>query len=224
MKLRLRISQIVKSHDGDRVLDGCTFSFDRGGAYVLMGPNGSGKSTLLRICALLEKPDSGEVAYYSGQERLEENISLRRRMTLVLPQVGIFNATVFDNVAYGLRIRGAVRQEIEQKTAEMLAFAGLTEKKTQRALSLSSGEKQRLGIARALAIAPEMLFLDEPTASIDEANTRLIEEMILEKKKNGMTMIITTHDRLQAERLADQMLQMTDRKLEAVSGQQTCLP
>lgn len=224
MKLRLRIAQIAKAHDGDRVLDDCSFSFDRGGVYVLMGPNGSGKSTLLRICALLEKPDSGEVAYFCGQEKLEENISLRRRMTLVLPQVGIFNSTVFDNVAYGLRIRGAVRQEIEEKTAAMLAFAGLTEKRTQRALSLSSGEKQRLGIARALVIAPEMLFLDEPTASIDEANTRLIEEMILEKKNNGMTMIITTHDRLQAERLADQVLLIRDRKLVAVSGQQACLP
>lgn len=218
MKLRLRISGIVKAHNGNRVLDGCSFSFDRPGVYVLMGPNGSGKSTLLRICALLEKPDDGDVIYISGRSMLKDDITLRRRMTLVLPQVGIFNSTVFDNVAYGLRIRGLERQEIEQKTLAMLGFAGLTEKRTQRALSLSSGEKQRLGIARALAIAPEMLFLDEPTASIDEANTRLIEEMILEKKKNGMTMIIATHDRLQAERLADQILLIRDKKLVAESG------
>ncbi|MGC2062946.1 MAG: ATP-binding cassette domain-containing protein [Thermodesulfovibrionales bacterium] len=218
MKLRLGISQIVKSHNGNSVLEDCSFSFDRGGVYVLMGPNGSGKSTLLRICALLEKPDNGEVAYFIGQEKLEDNISLRRQMTLVLPQVGIFNSTVFDNVAYGLRVRRAERQEIEQKTAAMLGFAGLTGKRNQRALSLSSGEKQRLGIARALVIEPEMLFLDEPTASIDEANSRLIEEMILEKKKNGMTMIITTHDRNQAKRLADQMLRIRDKKLVAVSG------
>ena len=218
MKLRLRISGIVKAHNGNRVLDGCSFSFDRPGVYVLMGPNGSGKSTLLRICALLEKPDDGDVIYISGRSMLKDDITLRRRMTLVLPQVGIFNSTVFDNVAYGLRIRGLERQEIEQKTLAMLGFAGLTEKRTQRALSLSSGEKQRLGIARAFAIAPEMLFLDEPTASIDEANTRLIEEMILEKKKNGMTMIIATHDRLQAERLADQILLIRDKKLVAESG------
>jgi len=218
VKLRLRISGIVKAHNGNRVLDGCSFSFDRPGVYVLMGPNGSGKSTLLRICALLEKPDDGDVIYISGRSMLKDDITLRRRMTLVLPQVGIFNSTVFDNVAYGLRIRGLERQEIEQKTLAMLGFAGLTEKRTQRALSLSSGEKQRLGIARALAIAPEMLFLDEPTASIDEANTRLIEEMILEKKKNGMTMIIATHDRLQAERLADQILLIRDKKLVAESG------
>ncbi|MHB8883347.1 MAG: energy-coupling factor ABC transporter ATP-binding protein [Thermodesulfovibrionales bacterium] len=216
MNLRLRISQIKKSHNGSRVLDDCSFFFERGGVYVLTGPNGSGKSTLLRICALLERPDSGEVAYLFGQERLPDTISLRRRMTLVLPQVGIFNATVFDNVSYGLRIRGEDRREIEQKAAEMLAFAGLTHKRDQRAPSLSSGEKQRLGIARALVIAPEVLFLDEPTASIDEANTRLIEEMILEKKKNGMTMIITTHDSSQAERLADQLLLIRDKKLVAV--------
>ncbi|MBA4372350.1 MAG: ABC transporter ATP-binding protein [Thermodesulfovibrio sp.] len=213
MKLKLEISHIMRSPHGNLVLEDCSYSFDRGGAYLLMGPNGSGKSTLLRICALLEKQDRGEVTYYAGEQRLQHDISLKRRMTLVLPQVGIFNATVFDNVSYGLKIRGAGRQEIERKTLELLEFAGLAAKKNQRALSLSSGEKQRLGIARALVVAPEMLFLDEPTASIDEANTRLIEEMILGKKKSGMTMIITTHDRLQAERLADQMLLIRDKKL-----------
>jgi tungstate transport system ATP-binding protein len=213
MKLGLRIAHISKSPQGTPVLDDCSYSFDKGGIYVLMGPNGSGKSTLLRICALLEKPDGGEVAYFSGEERLEENIVLRRRMTLVLPQVGIFNTTVFDNISYGLRIRGEAGQVVERKTVELLEFAGLVAKRGQRALSLSSGEKQRLGIARALVIEPEMLFLDEPTASIDDANTRLIEEMILEKKKNGTTMIITTHDRKQAERLADRILMIRDKKL-----------
>ncbi|TAN38361.1 MAG: ATP-binding cassette domain-containing protein [Nitrospirae bacterium] len=216
MNLRLRISQIRKSHNGDRVLDDCSFFFEQGGVYVLTGPNGSGKSTLLRICALLERPDSGEIAYFLGQERLEDNIFLRRRVTLVLPQVGIFNTSVFNNISYGLRVRGAGRSEIEQKTAEMLAFSGLTQKRGQNAPSLSSGEKQRMGIARGLVIEPEMLFLDEPTASIDETNTRLIEEMILEKKKQGITMIITTHDRAQAERLADKLLMIRDKKLVSV--------
>lgn len=218
MKLRLTLSRIARAPNGNSVLEDCSFSFDRGGVYMLMGPNGSGKSTLLRISALLEKPDSGEVAYFSGGERLEENISLRRKMTLVLPRVGIFNATVFDNISYGLRIRGLDRREIEEKTVEMLRFAGLTQKRSQHAPSLSSGEKQRLGIARAFVISPEMLFLDEPTASIDEINTRLIEQMILEKKNNGMTMVITTHDRLQAERLADRILVIRDKKLELVKA------
>lgn len=218
MNLRLSLSHVSRSPSGTSVLQDCSYALGPGGVHVLMGPNGSGKSTLLRICALLEKPDSGEVLYYSGEERLEENISLRRRMTLVLPQVGLFNTTVFDNVAYGLRIRGEQKRVVERRTLEQLDFAGLTAKRGQRALSLSSGEKQRLGIARALVLEPELLFLDEPTASIDEVNTSLIEAMLLEKKKSGMTMLITTHDRQQAERLADRLLLIRDKKLIAQSG------
>lgn len=216
--MRLSISLISKAYSGNMVLEDCSWAVDRAGVYVVMGPNGSGKSTLLRICALLEKPDCGEVACFSGNERLTEDISLKRRMTLVFPQVGIFNATVFDNIAYGLRIRGAGKQEIEQKTSEMLGLARLTEKRSHRALSLSSGEKQRLGIVRALVIEPEVLFLDEPTASIDEMNTKLIEEIILDKKKSGMTIIMSTHDQMQAERLADQILLIKNRKLEEIKG------
>jgi tungstate transport system ATP-binding protein len=216
--MRLSISLISKAYSGNMVLEDCSWAVDRAGVYVVMGPNGSGKSTLLRICALLEKPDCGEVVCFSGNERLTEDISLKRRMTLVFPQVGIFNATVFDNIAYGLRIRGAGKQEIEQKTSEMLGLARLTEKRSHRALSLSSGEKQRLGIVRALVIEPEVLFLDEPTASIDEMNTKLIEEIILDKKKSGMTIIMSTHDQMQAERLADQILLIKNRKLEEIKG------
>lgn len=209
----LRLTGIAKAYNGCRVLEDCSFSFDKGGVYVLMGPNGSGKSTLLRICALLERPDSGEVACLSGRQRLEEDLSLRRRMTLVFPQVGVFNTTAFGNVAYGLKLRGTARQEIEQKVSDMLGFVGLLHKKNQNALSLSSGEKQRLGIARALAIEPEMLFLDEPTASIDDVNTGLVEEIIMKKRESGITIIMTTHDRMQAERLADRLLLLRDKKL-----------
>ncbi len=216
--MRLSISRISKAYSGHTIFEDCSWVVDREGVYVVMGPNGSGKSTLLRICALLEKPDCGEVAYFSGNKRLTEAISLKRRMTLVFPQVGIFNATVFDNIAYGLKIRGAGKQEIEEKTSAMLGLARLTEKRNQCALSLSSGEKQRLGIARALVIEPEVLFLDEPTASIDEMNARLIEEIILDKKKSGMRIIMSTHDQMQAERLADQILLIKNRKLEEIKG------
>ena len=214
MSLRLYISDAWKSYNGKPVLNACSFSFDRNGVYVLTGSNGSGKSTLLRICALIENPDKGEVNYFSGDNIISKDIGLRRRITLVLPGIGLFNTTVFNNAAYGLKIRGDKSKEIERKVNDALKFVGLIHKKNHNALTLSSGETQRLGIARAMVIEPEMLFLDEPTASIDNENTEIVQDIILNMKKEGRSkIIIATHDMMQAERLADYMLIMDDGKI-----------
>jgi tungstate transport system ATP-binding protein len=216
MTMRLSASDIWKGYGGDQVLRDCTFSFDEHGIYVLTGANGCGKSTFLRICALIEAPDSGEINYYSEGIVLPKDLQLKRRITLVLPKVGVFNTTVSKNVAYGLGIRGIRGTEAEKRVRDALEFVGLSHKKEQNALTLSSGETQRLGIARALVIGPEILFLDEPTASVDQKNTGIIEEIILNMKRDGMaTVIITTHDREQAERLADSLLIMSDGKISA---------
>lgn len=214
MSLRLNISNVWKSYNGKPVLNACSFSFDRNGVYVLTGANGSGKSTLLRICALIESPDKGEVNYFSGNNIISKDTGLRRRITLVLPGIGLFNTTVFNNAAYGLKIRGNKSKEIERNVNDALKFVGLLHKKNHNALTLSSGETQRLGIARAMVIEPEMLFLDEPTASIDNENTQIVEDIILNMKKEGRSkIIIATHDRAQAERLADCMLIMEKGKI-----------
>lgn len=214
MSLRLSVSNITKSYNGNDVLRGCTFSFDRTGVYALMGPNGSGKSTFLRICALLEEPDRGEVSYFSDGTPLKKDLSVRRRLTVVLPKVGIFNTTVFKNAAYGLKLRRTKGEEAEIKVRDTLSFVGLTHKMNQNALTLSSGETQRLGIARAMVIEPEILFLDEPTASVDQKNTEIIEDIILRlKRERKATVIITTHDRTQAERLADFLLVMKEGRI-----------
>ena len=214
MSLRLYISDAWKSYNGKPVLNACSFSFDKNGVYVLTGSNGSGKSTLLRICALIENPDKGEVNYFSGDNIISKDIGLRRRITLVLPGIGLFNTTVFNNAAYGLKIRGDKSKEIERKVNDALKFVGLIHKKNHNALTLSSGETQRLGIARAMVIEPEMLFLDEPTASIDNENTEIVQDIILNMKKEGRSkIIIATHDMMQAERLADYMLIMDDGKI-----------
>lgn len=214
MSLVLTLSDIHKGYNGMDVLKGCSFSFDSSGIYVLTGPNGSGKSTFLRICALLESPDRGEVIY---QERdgniLKNDINLRKRITLVLPGIGVFNTTVFNNVAYGLKIRGFRKKEIDNKVIEALHFVGLVHKLNQKARTLSSGEMQRLGIARALVIEPEILFLDEPTASVDIKNTEMVEDIILRLKDSGRTIIITTHDASQARRLSNNILGMRDGKI-----------
>ncbi len=213
--MKLIISHIRKDYDGRPVLKDCSYAFGGSTVYVLMGPNGCGKSTLLRICSHLEPPDCGELIFSDGERTLSHDIALRRRMTLVLPRTGVFNTTVFNNVAYGLQIRNMQKQVVAEKVRETLAFVGLEHKKQQHALTLSSGETQRLGIARALVIEPEILFLDEPTASVDEENTAIIETIIARLKKNGRTMIImTTHDRDQAERLADRLLIMKEGRIE----------
>ncbi|MDO8747053.1 MAG: ATP-binding cassette domain-containing protein [Thermodesulfovibrionales bacterium] len=214
MSLRLNISDVRKSYNGKPVLNACSFSFDRNGVYVLTRSNGSGKSTLLRICALIESPDNGEVIYFSGDNIIIKDIELRRRITLVLPGIGLFSTTVFNNAAYGMKIRGDKNKEIERKVNDALKFVGLIHKKNHNALTLSSGETQRLGIARAIAIEPEVLFLDEPTASIDNENTEIVQDIILNMKKEGKSkIIIATHDMLQAKRLADCMLLMDEGKI-----------
>jgi len=216
MSLRLVATHISKSYNGNRVLKDCSFSFDRSGIYALMGPNGCGKSTFLRLCAMLEEPDGGEISYLSEGRPVKKDLLLRRRTTLVLPGIGVFNTTVFRNVAYGLTIRGIRGKEREERVMKELQFVGLDEKRDQGALTLSSGETQRLGLARALVIEPEILFLDEPTASVDRKNTEIIEDIIMRMKKGGRsTVIITTHDRLQAERLADFLLVIKEGKISA---------
>lgn len=214
MSLSLRIDNIWKSYNGEPVLKGCTYFFEQGGIHVLMGQNGAGKSTLLRICALLETADKGSVSYLNDGGVLEHSMSLKRRITLVLPSVGVFNTSVYRNIAYGLKIRGIPEAEIRERVLDMLEFVKLSHKIKQNALTLSSGETQRLGIARALVIGPEVLFLDEPTSSVDEANTELIEGIISEMKGRGLTIILTTHDIIQAKRLSDKLHILKDGKFE----------
>lgn len=209
--MNLNVSHIRKKYGEKAILRDCSASFDGSGTYVLMGPNGCGKSTFLRICALIENQDGGEISFSYGKSPLQHDLSLRRRITLVLARIGVFNTTVYKNVSYGLIIRGIHHSEIDKKVSTALAFVGLEHQKNQRALTLSSGETQRLGIARALAIEPEILFLDEPTASVDQENTDIIESIIRTMKTGGRTTVImTTHDREQAERLADVLLFMKE--------------
>lgn len=212
--MKLLVSHLTKTYGARTILNDCSFVFDQTGIHVLMGPNGSGKSTFLRICALLEQPDSGEITYTDNGAALVRNIALMRKMTLVLPRTGVFNTTVYKNVAYGLRIRGLDRSLIEQKVNAALDFVQLGSKAGQSGRTLSSGETQRLGLARALVLEPECIFLDEPTASIDQENTELIEDILLSMKKDGRTTVImTTHDQAQAMRMGDRVLRMRGGRL-----------
>lgn len=217
MTLRLTVSNISKSYNGNQILKDCSFSFDMSDIYILTGPNGCGKSTFLRICALIESPDSGEISFSAGEGALKKDLELKRRITLVLPKVGVFNASVYKNVSFGLKIRGIRGGDAEEKVNRMLEFVGISNKRDQNALTLSSGETQRLGIARALVIEPGILFLDEPTASVDQVNSGVIEDIIMKmREEHQTTVILTTHDKEQAKRLGDKVLIINDKKITAI--------
>jgi tungstate transport system ATP-binding protein len=214
MGLALEIAHAFKNYNGNPILRDCSFVFGSGRTYVLQGPNGAGKSTLFRILALLEGTDRGKINYRENGRILENSLDLRRRFTLVLPRTGIFNTTVYRNIAFGLKIRGVKSSEIEARVDDALKTVGLTHKKWQRALELSSGETKRLGIARALVINPEVFLLDEPTANIDPVNTAVIEDIILKMKQTRqVTILMITHDPPQAQRLGDELLLMQDGKI-----------
>jgi tungstate transport system ATP-binding protein len=214
MSLVLEVDAVWKSYHEYPILKGCSFFLDRAGIYILKGPNGSGKSTLLRLCALLEEPDRGEITYYSETGVVRSDRTLRRRMTLVLPGGGIFNNSVVKNVAYGLKIRGVGRAEREVKVERALQRFGLGHKKNQNALTLSSGESRRLSLARAMVLDPEVLFLDEPMAYVDDESRTMIKETILAIREEGRRLVfIATHDVTRVESVAEKVLVIQEGKV-----------
>jgi tungstate transport system ATP-binding protein len=214
MGLTLHLEGLAKAYNGRQVLAECSYTFQAGGAYILRGDNGSGKSTLFRIAALLEAPDRGEVRYLDEGQELAPDIRLKRRITMVFPKVGVFSRNVFENVAYGLRIRGIKERLVRELVAEILEKVGLSHKTGQPATTLSSGETMRLGLARALVIEPQVLFLDEPTTHLDRASTALIEDCLLKiRAERNLTLVMITHDPAQAQRLAGRHLFLEQGKI-----------
>lgn len=184
-------------------------ALEKGSIYGVIGPSGAGKTTLLKIINLLVEPDRGQL-YFDGivpPPNGSARLALQRRMTLVNQKPLLFKASVWDNVAYGLRARGLPRREIEEKVNGLLTRVGLRGLARQQAASLSGGEAQRVALARAVALAPELLLLDEPTANLDPVNVEIIEKMILELHRTTATAIVmVTHNIFQARRLADEVV------------------
>jgi tungstate transport system ATP-binding protein len=176
-----------------------------GEIFAVVGPSGAGKSTLLRLMNFLERPTQGRVVFHDRAWTPGSlPIDLRRRMTTVFQQPLLLNASVGRNVAYGLRVRGARNGKADIRQAlEEVRLGHLTE---QSAQTLSGGEAQRVSLARALVLNPELLFLDEPTANLDPGNVKLIEEIIRRaNRERGATVVMVTHNVWQARRLADRV-------------------
>jgi len=202
---------------GDRcILKNVNLKLQKGEVFALIGPTGAGKTTLLRLIDLLEVPTTGKI-YFAGMDVTEcgrVRLEVRRRMAFVLQKPIVFNASIYDNIAYGLRWRGKRKEEIKQKVNRILDIVGLSADKNRNARTLSGGEAQRVAIARAIAIEPEVLLLDEPTANLDPISASQIEELISHViHEYDTTIIMTTHDMSQGERLANRIGVLVDGEI-----------
>ena len=213
MSMSVEFSGIGKSYGGRRVLDGVTCSFRAGEISAVIGPNGSGKTTLLRIAARLERPDAGEVAYSAGGETLQIGLPLMRKMTYVAQRPLMFRASVYNNLAYGLKQRGLPGEEVRRRVAGALAAGGLTHLAHAQGPTLSGGEAQRAAIVRATALGADAVMLDEPASNLDPEGGVLMERLVLGMKQRGTTVVLVTHNLFQARRLADRVFFLYEGRL-----------
>lgn len=204
---------IRKSYGTLEVLHDVDLSVQEGEIIALIGPSGSGKSTLLRILDLIEPANEGELSIFGIDVASERGrwLDLRRRMGMLFQRPIVFNSSVYDNVAMGLRYRRAPGDDIDRKVKEALEAVGLSRYIKSRATDLSGGEQQRVALSRVLVTDPEILFLDEPTANLDPTSTATIEAIVAQlNREAGMTVLMSTHDLMQGQRLAHRIAVMIE--------------
>jgi tungstate transport system ATP-binding protein len=198
--LPLTVEAAAFSGDGKLLVEPNSFVIPAGGLTVLLGPNGAGKSLTLRLCHGLLTPSRGAVRWAAGAE------GRAKRHAMVFQKPIMLRRSVDANITPALAAAGANSAERKARAAQALDRFGLAERAAQPARLLSGGEQQRLAIARAWALRPELLFLDEPTSQLDPAATRQIEDLLSGLVAEGITVMMSTHDLGQARRLADRVL------------------
>ena len=199
--LPLALSDVSFEANGMRLIKDLNCRFEAGPRTAVIGPNGAGKSLLLRICHGLLQPTSGRVEW---QGSTNGNPSDRQAMVFQRPVM--LRRSVAANVDYALKLKGHDHAERTKRIDEVLGRAGLRRLMHRPARVLSFGEQQKLALARAWALRPEVLFLDEPTASLDPSATHAVEEIIQAIHEEGTRIILTTHDLGQARRMADEII------------------
>lgn len=204
--LPLELTSVTYAVDGKVILDGITMQIEAGPRTVILGPNGAGKSVLMRICHGLLQPTAGTMSWRTGD-------SGRRRQAMVFQRPVMLRRSALANVVYGLKLAGATAHESELRARDVLEAVGLEQQANQPARRLSGGEQQRLALARAWALGPEVLFLDEPTANLDPRATRDVESIIMAIHATETKIVMTTHNLGQARRLGDEILFLADGRL-----------
>jgi tungstate transport system ATP-binding protein len=190
-----------------------------GEILAVIGPNGAGKSTLLRVMGLLEQPTRGNVTVQGQEVTRDNSLTLRRRMASVFQEPLLLNASVYENAALGLKLRGLNRQPIEQRVRPWLERLGIAHLAERPARSLSGGEAQRTSLVRALALDPDLLLLDEPFSALDPPTREgllLDLEMIL--TKTGIATVFVTHERNEAFMLGDRIAVLMGGKILQVGS------
>lgn len=200
--LPLEASALVLEIQGRRLIDGIDLSLASESRTVIMGPNGAGKSLLLRLLHGLLRPTSGEVRW-AGRVA---DADVARRQAMVFQRPVLLRRSVAANIRYALAAARVPRAEREARLVEMLELARLGHLARAPARVLSGGEQQRLAMARALSTRPQVLFLDEPTASLDPASTLAVEELVRQAERGGAKIVLVTHDRGQAQRIAQDVV------------------
>jgi tungstate transport system ATP-binding protein len=216
----LEVKNLQVKRGGVLVLDIPTLAFPEGKVLTLIGPNGSGKSTLLLALSRLLKSVSGDI-YFRGQ-RIDSNNTIgtyRRHIAMVFQEPLLFDTTVFDNVASGLKIRGMRQDEIKRIVDEYLERFAISHLVNRSARKLSGGEAQRTSLARAFAVKPEIIFLDEPFSSLDPPTREsLMEDLERILRVTQTTAVMATHDQMEALRLSDQIAVMNQGKIAQIGS------
>lgn len=196
----LSVHDVCFAIKGRELIHAISFNVRQGRRLVVLGPNGAGKSLLLRLCHGLLLPNTGRI------ERNDRHPSGRRSHAMVFQTPVMLRRSVFDNIGHALEaidVPHALRRERAKEALERFGLIGFADRPARL---LSGGEQQRLAIARAWALRPDLLFLDEPTAALDPSATRQIEAMLAELHHEGVTLMMSTHDLGQARRMADDVL------------------
>jgi tungstate transport system ATP-binding protein len=182
------------------IIDAVCAEIDAGPRSIILGANGAGKSVLMRLCHGLLRPSSGEIVWRGS------NGNRPARQSMVFQRPVMLRRSALANVIYGLKLAGMSRRECEMRGRDVLEAVGLERQADRPARTLSGGEQQRLALARAWALGPEVIFLDEPTANLDPGSTRDVESIIAAIHATGTKIVMTTHNLGQARRLGDEIL------------------
>ena len=210
MAQMIEIKNLHKNFGDLEVLKGIDQTVDSHEVLVIIGPSGSGKSTMLRCINHLEEPTAGEV-YLDGELITSENIdSVREKMGMVFQSFNLFpHMSVLENLTCAqINVKGIAKEEAEKKALKLLERVGMLEKANEYPRSLSGGQQQRVAIARALAMDPEVMLFDEPTSALDPEMVGEVLDVMKDLAKEGMAMVVVTHEMGFAKEVADKVIFM----------------
>ena len=221
MSALLEIRDLTVRRDKRQVLEIKALAVEKGEVLAVVGPNGTGKTSFLLTLARLLQPEKGELLWDGLPFKEQIDLSYRRRIALVLQEPLLLGASVFENVAIGLRYRGTPSAEIKDKVNRWLARLGIESLRKRPGAKLSGGEAQRVSLARAFVLNPELLLLDEPFSALDApTRLRLLDDLRSILAETGTTTIFITHDLKEAARLASRVAVMLDGKIVQIGAPQ----